>query len=256
MVTFAATHLGSRSLAGFAGGWRWPLLGGACWGLVAVLLWLLADWLWPQVDKPVRDVRVLGVYEHLDPQQVRGALWPVVGTPLMDMSLRDLKQTLEAEPWVRRAQVRRHWSGELQVLLKEELPVARWGEQGLLNNEGRIFWPQLAAADRHLPVLSGPEHSTREMMAQFHAFSHQLRPLGLSISALELEPRGAWTLRLNNGLKLVVGREPVMEKMSRFTRLYPRFLAPKVDQIEQIDIRYTNGLAVGWRQPLEPSDRT
>jgi cell division protein FtsQ len=85
-------------------------------------------------------------------------------------------------------------------------------------------------------------------MLQFHDFNQMFRPFGLSVTRLSLEARGAWTLTLDNDIRVVLGREALNERLQRFLDLYKQRLAEHAAQIEQIDIRYTNGIAVRWRE--------
>jgi cell division protein FtsQ len=89
-------------------------------------------------------------------------------------------------------------------------------------------------------------------MAQFHDLSQMLRQVGLNVVSLNLEARGAWTFELDNQIKVTVGREAINERLRRFLDLYQLRLSKQVDEIEAIDIRYTHGVAVKWRE--KPSD--
>jgi len=53
---------------------------------------------------------------------------------------------------------------------------------------------------------------------------------------------------LDNGMALMLGRqEKSHERLLRFVRSYNRVLAARAEQIEQVDLRYTNGFAVRWK---------
>ena len=127
------------------------------------------------------------------------------------------------------------------------MPVARWGDKGLLNHQGDIFWPELKPEYRALPRLSGPAHETVRIMQQFHDLNRMFSSEGLRLTGLTLETRGAWTLELDNGIRVIAGREQLVPRLKRFLSIYRQNLAEKAGQIEQIDIRYTNGVAVSWR---------
>ena len=45
----------------------------------------------------------------------------------------------------------------------------------------------------------------------------------------------------------------VVEKMRRFAAIYERELIDQSANIARIDLRYANGLAVAWREPVEPA---
>ena len=73
------------------------------------------------------------------------------------------------------------------------------------------------------------------------------RRIGQRVVALNFEERGAWTLVLENNIKVVVGRSSVNERLERFLDLYTRVLAARAEQIELVDIRYANGVSVKWK---------
>jgi cell division protein FtsQ len=77
------------------------------------------------------------------------------------------------------------------------------------------------------------------------------RSAGLQVVSLDLEARGAWTLELDNRIKVVVGRENINERLQRFLELYQLRLAERSDEIEKVDIRYTHGVAVKWREQTD-----
>jgi cell division protein FtsQ len=54
---------------------------------------------------------------------------------------------------------------------------------------------------------------------------------------------------------VVVGRERVTERLARFIQIYRQGLAEHEAQIEQVDIRYTNGVAVKWRPKPDTDEK-
>ena len=52
---------------------------------------------------------------------------------------------------------------------------------------------------------------------------------------------------------ILLGRDHVVEKMRRFAAIYERELKEQSANIARIDLRYANGLAVAWREPVEPA---
>ena len=215
----------------------------------------LARQIWRWLDRPVTEVRVLGDARHLNKADLARRLAAGLDAPLLQLDLARLRERLLEEPWVRGAKVRRDWPPAIEVSIDEEVPVARWGDKGLLNHEGDIFWPELKPEYASLPRLNGPASDTGRVMAQFHDLSRMFQGAGLKLSGLTLEARGAWTLQLDNGMRVVVGRERVTERLARFIQIYRQGLAEHEAQIEQVDIRYTNGVAVKWR-PKPDTDET
>ena len=49
---------------------------------------------------------------------------------------------------------------------------------------------------------------------------------------------------------MLLGRDQVVEKMRRFTAIYQKALEQESEKIARIDLRYANGLAVAWHEPI------
>jgi cell division protein FtsQ len=215
----------------------------------------LVQHVWRWLDKPVTEVRVFGDARHLNKTELAQRLGAGLNAPLLQLDLAQVRDRLLEEPWVHAARIRRDWPPAIEVRIDEEVPVARWGDKGLLNHEGDIFWPELKPEYATLPRLNGPASDTGRVMAQFHDLNRMFQGAGLKLSGLSLEARGAWTLELDNGMRVVVGRERVTERLARFIQIYRQGLAEHAAQIEQVDIRYTNGVAVKWRPSPDTDEK-
>lgn len=233
------------------------------WQWLQLPLWLLLiGWLVVQLqawlNRPLVEIELQGEFQQLDARLLEQSLWRQADQGFALTELERFKQQLELLPWVERVQLRRRWPEGVEIAVYEQQPVARWGLEGLVNERGKVFRPaDIAEVERQqefkgLPLLQGPEQHSLNLMAQYRDINQLLRPLGVSLSGLEMEARGAWTLQLNNGIQLVVGRGQVVERLRRFSKVYGELLSRYADRIVQIDVRYTNGLAVTWTQPPEP----
>lgn len=199
------------------------------------------------LDQPVTQIRVEGVVKHLEKDELADNIASTLDTGLLKTDVEAVRDQVISHPWVSNAAITMDWPQALVIEVQEEVPVARWGENGLLNHEGEIFWPRLKQEYAKLPRLSGSSDNTVEVMAQFHDLNQIFRRVGLRVVALDLEGRGAWSLRLDNGIRVVVGRDSVDQRLERFIDLYVRVLAARADEIEQVDIRYANGVSVRWK---------
>ncbi|PXF31761.1 hypothetical protein WH50_08445 [Pokkaliibacter plantistimulans] len=210
--------------------------------------------LWPWLNRPVTEISVQGNMHYVDGQALHALLQEEVKGAFFDLDLNSIQKMVEANPWVERVDIHRIWPDRLVVNVDEELPVARWGDKQLVNSVGRIFTPQQAQLDElaGLPRLYGPDDQVQEAMRYFSTLSQQLRPLQMKISDLILEKRGAWTVDVivaDQPLRILLGREDLRERLYRFSTIYTAALKDRISQIEQIDVRHTNGVAVRWKQP-------
>ncbi|MDH2243915.1 cell division protein FtsQ/DivIB [Pseudomonas sp. GD03909] len=224
----------------------WPVL---LIGLV-VGLYDLGERLLPYADRPIAKVSVQGELGYVSREAVQQRIAPFVEQSFFKVDLNGMRHQLEQMPWIAHVEVRRVWPDQVMVRLDEQLPIARWGGEALLNNKGQAFSPDDLSRYEHLPHLYGPKRAQQRVMQQYQMLSQMLRPLGFSISRLELRERGSWFLTTNQGIELLLGRDQVVEKMRRFTAIYQKALEQESEKIARIDLRYANGLAVAWHEPI------
>jgi cell division protein FtsQ len=198
---------------------------------------------------PVSTIRVDGRLQHLS----RAALEQVVAEHAVQgffrLDVNGLRSTLLALPWVKEAAVRRVWPGRLHVAVIERVPAARWVPNGLLDVEGRLFFPPPAQYPAGLPELGGPREAAGRVLARFRELSGWLAGTGLGVRSLSVDRRGSWRAELEDGLILVLGHEPWERQVRRFVRVLAGLRASRPEPLRQADLRYTNGLAVRWAEP-------
>lgn len=186
-----------------------------------------AQRLLPYADRPISRINVQGDLSYISQQAVQQRIAPYVATSFFNVDLAGMRTELEQMPWIAHAEVRRVWPDQVVIRLEEQLPVARWGDQALLNNQGQAFTPRELANYEHLPQLFGPQRAQQQVMQQYQVLSQMLRPLGFSIARLELRERGSWFLTTGAGsagpgLELLLGRGNLVEKMRRFIAIYEK----------------------------------
>lgn len=212
-----------------------------------------AQRLLPYADRPIARVSVQGELSYISQQAVQERIAPFVATSFFTINLAGMRAELERMPWIAHAEVRRVWPDQVVIHLEEQLPVARWGNELLLNNQGQAFAPRESAHYEHLPLLSGPQRAQQQVMQQYQVLSQMLRPMGFSITSLELREHGSWFISTGQGVELLLGRDHLVEKMRRFSTIFDKVLKAQIANIARIDLRYANGLAVAWRTPVAPT---
>lgn len=213
----------------------------------------LGERLLPYADQPITRVSVQGELHYVSREALAARLAPFLDARFFSVDLASMRSELEQMPWIAEAQVRRVWPDQVLIRLEEQLPVARWGDEALLNNQGVAFVPGDLSGYEHLPKLSGPQRAQQQIMRQYQMLSQLLRPLDFTVARLELRERGSWYLTTGQGLELLLGRDHVVEKMRRFVSVYEKALKEHNANIARVDLRYPNGLAVAWREmPAAP----
>jgi cell division protein FtsQ len=84
----------------------------------------------------------------------------------------------------------------------------------------------------------------------------RLLAVGLRLARVELDPRGAWSLALANGVEIRLGRQDVPARLERFLRVASPLVAARSGEVRYVDLRYSNGFSVGWNIPARVAQGT
>ena len=218
-------------------------LGLAIGGLVAVLL--ASTW---ALNQPITAVSVAGRFERVAPLDVERAVKEsAAGKGLVSVDLTRVRAAVRALPWVDTVSVQRDWPRGLAVTIGEQVAAARWGDSGLLNTRGDLFAHDATHILQELPRLSGPDGTEVNVVQRYFAMRDRLQEMGMRITALRLDARGAWELDLDNGVTVRLGRQQLDERFNTFMATAARIVAQRATDIAYVDMRYANGFAIGWR---------
>ena len=196
---------------------------------------------------PIRRVMVEGEFKHLTTQHVQHAVADAVHAGFFGVDVADIRDLLQDEAWIREANVSRMWPDGLHVTIVEQVPVARWGDYGLLNERADVFVPSAEDLPRDLAQLNGPLGSEQEVLEHFGYIRAQLADVGLKPIGLSLSDRRAWTVTIEGGHEILLGRRDLEVRLARFKWGYTKGLNAAWERIGHVDMRYTNGFAVGER---------
>lgn len=211
----------------------------------------LIGWQWLQTARlgpRLTALVVRGDFKRVDPAAVRAVLKPYLGGGFFRVDLDSIRAAVVAMPWVADAAVRLEWPATLKVDLREQRAVARWNGADLVNANGAVFAHRTPAGLADLPALSGPDDAAApDVLSAFAHMNALLKRDRLALAGLSLDARGAWIARLDDGIELRLGREQAIEHLRRFIEIVPRVLGTRLAAAAYVDMRYTNGFAVGWK---------
>lgn len=197
---------------------------------------------------PIQKIQALGTFQHVDEAMLRGVVANTVKGGYFTVNVKEVQAAVEELPWIASASVSRMWPDTLAINVTEQQANARWAKGGLVNHQGVVFFPKAATYPRSLPVFDGPSGMERNMTENYKLAKEIIAPLALEITEFRMDSRRAINLFLSNGLELVLGREDTRKRLERFVRIYQKVLVQRVNEIALVDMRYSNGLAVGWRK--------
>ncbi|MGS2717743.1 cell division protein FtsQ/DivIB [Eionea flava] len=200
------------------------------------------------LNRPIASIVVKGQFDYVSEQDMTSIAKEMIGGSFIGENISRIKATLEAMPWVDSVDLSRRWPDKLEVIVKEQIPIARWSNDGFVNVRGEIIF---LAGDSHLTQLSvlvGEEKDAEIIMQRYSVLASMLSEYGLSIKVLEKSRRGVWRIELANQWKIMIGRGEMNKKLQRFTYLLDQEVLNITMNIDTIDLRYPNGLAVSWKE--------
>lgn len=218
-------------------------------GVVLVLLvcsyavWLkLMD---PQT-LPLRQVKLEASFNKVSKEVLHGVVSAQINGGFFSLDVDAVTVAVKELPWISTVKIRRVWPDTLHVTVKEQVALARWQDQALVNVNGELFYPAAETFPADLVELQGPENTVVLMARQFRVFNETLKQGGLGMKRISLTQRRAWELELSDNTVIVLGRSDMELRLQRFIQFYPQ-LAAMTGEVRRVDMRYTNGFAVQWR---------
>ncbi len=216
-------------------------------GLGAIAWYLHAP---SSVFLPVHNVKVDGELRHVDARTLQQVVTRHLTPGLLQIDLQALRTELRKVPWIEDVSVRRLLPGTLLIAVTEHEPVARWGRGQLLGRDGSVFEPRTTAEFAALPSLVGPAEMQRELHAVYERYAPWFRKLRLQVAEIELDQRRSWRVTLTDGVVVELGRRQLAQRLQRFASLYTGPLLQEWENVRRVDLRYTNGVAVRWRDDV------
>lgn len=196
---------------------------------------------------PVKAVTIEGEFKYLDKQVLREQAMPLVNGGLFSVDLPAIREHLIELSWVEDVSIRRQWPDGLLIRVIEKQPVVYWGKKSLVSARGQLFTPDVPLTIV-LPKLNGPEGQHQYMLKELARMQAWLLETNLEIYSMTLDARRSWTLSLSGGIELRLGRKQTHERVNRFVSVYKNNLQQQKRDIKHIDMRYTNGFALAWKE--------
>lgn len=221
-------------------------LGAGVAGLVGGVSFYLHEIEWERFHA----LEITGELDRISAQEIREVLGPFIASGFAGIDMHGAQESLEALPWVARARVRRQWPGTLLVEVREERPVATWFGTALMNADGEVFVDG-AAGFASLPDVGGPAGTQDAMLERLRKLVAATRASGLELRRLLRTERRAerfWLATASDAIiEVRLGRGDADERLQRFLHAAWPALRDRVNEIDYVDMRYTNGFAVGWK---------
>lgn len=217
----------------------------------ALALWVLRHPVWT-----VRAITVQGDVTHQNAVTFRSQLATQMKNNLsasfLTVDLQQVRQLFETVPWVRRAVVQRDFPNRLKVTIEEHQAVAWWGQAGsgrLVNGLGEVFEASPDEGEE-LPELAGPDHESAQVLTLFRRLQAEFSRLEMGVARVQLNERGSWSVDLDSGTHIELGRgspDELQARVQRFTGTLSQLATRFPGALQSVDLRYPNGYALRVR---------
>ncbi len=197
--------------------------------------------------QPVTRVQIEGRFARLKIPDIDAAVRPLADRAFGDLDLIAARDAVQALPWTAHASVERVWPATLRVRAVERRPFARWGETSLLDMEAQVFTPAADEIPGQLPRLGGTPGKETVVLDMYRRLSAQLAASPFALQGLQQDARGEWTAQTEDGVELRFGRDDPQDKLEFLLGPAERVLKNRISEVKYVDLRYTNGFSVGWR---------
>ncbi|BAP56833.1 cell division protein FtsQ [Thioploca ingrica] len=253
-------------------------------GLSLSLTGTLLLWLLEPHTLPLTKVQIEGTLINIDPQDLQAVVSRVTMGGLLSLDVAAVRRVLLSIPWIQDVRIYRRWPDTLLIQIQEREAVAYWHDKTTVDSKGHLIvdpkghlfvvpprWNKKGEIRNkegsYLPRFKGPSGSAKLILERYYPLKKIIQLAGLKIKEFGCDSRQAWYMVLNQGFHLQLGRGNSEQRVQRFLQVYQRIITPFAslcakaetrsplcqkpsgnNLITQIDLRYTNGIAV--RKPL------
>ncbi len=225
--------------------------------LLLALVIAVVCWLWGRMQNPneypIEHVKISTSGQYIPVSDIKNTIAHNIQGGFFSLNIKQLKNSLLNNPWVADVSIRRIWPDSLSVTIHEQQPLARWGITGVLSIQGAVFYPDLRTIPQQLPEIDAPLSVKANAMSYYAQFNQLLNPLGLQVARLAVTKRLAWSVVLSNGVSLALCRDNILDRFTSFTKLYPKLIGTRAQDVVSVNLCYPNALAVRWRGGQAPT---
>lgn len=197
-------------------------------------------------QQQVSRVSIEGNLNYINKADLRQAIEPFLTAGMLNLPIRDIQQRVLTYGWVDSVSLQKRWPDTLYVLVTEQRPVARWQTGAYLNYRGEEFFPDAMIAGSSMPLLDGGDGYGADVLRIYQQLSSVINVQGLKVVQLRRSAVGGFYATLSNGIELALGSSEVQRNINKFAAAFDGYLNTIRDNIDSIDLRYGNGLAVSW----------
>lgn len=169
-------------------------------------------------------------------------------TSYFKQDVKVLKDKIKSIPWVKNVFVRKIFPDILTIAVEDYEAVASWNDDFYLAQDGTVFRlnKSIKMKPNHsLPNLYGDDNGSY-VLDSWYKLKTKFKTLIDETASLKINSRQAYEIKLKDGILLRLGEGDIEHKIENYITIFPQIEIPKDKKIDYIDLRYKDGLAVGF----------
>ena len=199
---------------------------------------------------PIKKISINGTIRTAN-ENVETIISYHVGNNFFTVNLQEIRQAVKTLTWVKDVQVQRVWPDTLSLTIQEHIIFARWNNEKAIDETGRLLNVPVKTLSSALPIFMSTKNTIQKVLARYNVLNPQIESLGLHIQQVVYNTQQTWTIVLDNGMKLLLGRDNNNQGLQHFITMYKQLQTSpslrtilKKKNIAHIDLRYTHGMVV------------
>ena len=194
-------------------------------------------------DQKVKEIVMIGNLNHANDKKISDTLNKLIGEKLYQVSLTDIKEELEEDPWLDTAQVIIRKPDVLVVRLIEFSPIYLWNDKVYIDKNGNKMIPRSYPIKKILKLRSNVSSSS-----EAHNLYQDIQDIlsRINLNVVEIHQDLDLVKIKTDKYNFTVNHDVVERKLTEFTAIYDQFTSNIKNNFDpkNIDLRYPTGFAV------------
>ena len=194
-------------------------------------------------DQKVKEIVMMGNLNHANDKKISNTLNKLIGEKLYQVSLTDIKEKLEEDPWLDTAQVIIRKPDVLVVRLIEFSPIYLWNDKVYIDKNGNKMIPRSYPIKKILKLRSNVSSSS-----EAHNLYQDIQDIlsKINLNVVEIHQDLDLVKIKTDKYNFTVNHGVVERKLTEFTAIYDQFTSNIKNNFDpkNIDLRYPTGFAV------------
>ncbi|MBT7237131.1 MAG: FtsQ-type POTRA domain-containing protein [Gammaproteobacteria bacterium] len=212
---------------------------------LALLILLLGTYNYPVFfgSNPVKHIYKEGTFEHSNESRVDTILKTYISHEIYEINLRELKNLLEEDPWIKNAQIILSPPDMINARISEFEPLFLWNNSLYIDDTGS----SIPVNNYYVKDILKISSTKDDQISMYNLYlSIQEIFTSIDITIIELSKDDEMLIILTSGYRFFVRYSDYDLKLKEFTSVYDQFLLTQKSRKirKNIDLRYPTGFAV------------